>query len=223
MDAINEVLTFLERHTDFSKDLADLVQRPQWPAGWLSSYQLAQEVERFGFWNGLRSRIPQETRTRLLDRFLQQAADDEASGWTCVDDQYKFNPTDNDIDNGKAVTNPDSQRRRHGRVQCEMLTCQFGPVANLSASGVMVIGIGKPQHQVDDRVPLNLTCLDHRVSVTARVAWTRPTDTGYRMGLEFTDMTAEQAQTIRELLPIAAAVQTVGDRPGSDDVTHYGR
>jgi hypothetical protein len=220
MDALNEVLQFLDRHTGFTQELDDLVQSPQWPTGWLSAYQIAQEVERFQFWSGVRNRVPRETRVRLIDYYLKRTADDNGSGWVRIDDQYKFNPDAADIDNGKAVDGKANQRRRHGRITCEMLACQFGEVVNLSASGVMVQGKGQPQHKLDDRIALDLKCLDHDLHATARVAWVKENERAYDMGMEFVDLTADQAQRIRELLPIAAAVQSIGD---SGQVTHYGR
>jgi hypothetical protein len=221
MDALNEVLQFLDRHTNFVRDLNDMVQSPQWPTGWLTSHQFAQEVDRFQFWAGVRSRVPQQTRSQLIAYYLKRAADDDSSGWVRIDDQFKLNPDKADIDNGKAVDSKASQRRRHGRVTCEMLSCQLGEVVNLSASGVMIRGKGQPQHKADDRVHLDLKCLDHELNATARVAWVRPSDRRFEMGLEFIDLTADQAQRIRELLPIAAAVQTVGEAGVA--VTHYGR
>ncbi len=221
MDALNEVLQFLDRHTGFVQDLNDLVQSPQWPTGWLTSHQFAQEADRFQFWAGVRSRVPQQTRSQLLAYYLKQAADDDASGWVRIDDQFKLNPDKADIDNGKATDSKANQRRRHGRVACEMLSCRLGEVVNLSASGVMLRGKGEPPHQSNDRVTLDLKCLDHELHVTARVAWVRPDDRRFEMGLEFVDLTADQAQRIRELLPIAAAVQAVGEAGAA--VTHYGR
>lgn len=221
MDALNEVLHFLDRHTGFVQDLNDLVQSPQWPTGWLTSHQVAQEVDRFQFWAGVRGRVPVQTRSQLLAYYLKQASDDDATGWVRIDDQFKLNPDKADIDNGKAIDSKASQRRRHGRVACEMLSCKLGEVVNLSASGIMLRGKGEPPHQPNDRVPLGLKCLDHELHATARVAWVRPDGRRFEMGMEFVDLTAEQAQRIRELLPIAAAVQTVGE--GSGAVTHYGR
>lgn len=223
MDALNEVLQFLDRHTGFVQDLNDLVQSPQWPTGWLTSHQIAQEVDRFQFWAGVRSRVPQHTRSQLLDYYLKQTADDDASGWVRIDDQFKLNPDNADINNGKAVDSKANQRRRHGRVQCEMLSCQLGEVVNLSASGVMLQGKGVAPHKPDDRAALDLKCLDHDLHATARVAWVRQDGRRFEMGLEFVGLTADQAQRIRELLPIAAAVQTVGEGANGGQVTHYGR
>lgn len=221
MDALNEVLQFLDRHTGFVQDLNGLVQSPQWPTGWLTSHQIAEEVDRFQFWAGVRSRVPQQTRSQILAHYLKQASDDDDSGWVRIDDQFKLNPDSADIDNGKAVDSKASQRRRHGRVTCEMLSCKLGEVVNLSASGVMIRGKGQAPHATNDRIALDLKCLDHDLHATARVAWVRPDGRRFEMGLEFVDLTADQAQRVRELLPIAAAVQAVGE--GSGAVTHYGR
>jgi PilZ domain len=223
MHALNEVLQFLERHTGFIQDLDDLVDSPQWSGGWLTSHQIAQEVDRFQFWAGLRSRIPEQTRPLLLDYYLRKTASDDASGWVCIDDQFKLNPGTGDIENGKAVDNDTVQNRRHGRVQCEMLCCQYGEVVNLSASGVMIRGKGTAEPRQDDRVSLDLKCLDHDLLATARVAWIKQEDKTFQMGMEFVDVSADQAQRIRELLPIAAAVQAVSEDTVSGQVTNWGK
>jgi len=223
MDAIYEVFRFLDRHTGFAQDFDALVHSPQWSSRWLTSHQIAQEVDRLQFWSGVRSRVPLHTRPQLLDYYLQRASDDDDSGWVKIEDQFKLNLAPDDIDNGKAVNSQTIQNRRHGRVQCEMLSCQFGEVVNLSASGVMVKAKGTSEHQPDDRVHLDLKCLDHQLHATARVAWLKQEDKTYNMGMEFIDLTPDQAQRIRELLPIAAAVQDVGNAPQSEQVTHWGK
>ena len=221
MDAINEVFQFLDRHTGFAQDLNDLVQSPQWTNGWLNSHQIAEEVERYQFWSGVRNRVPQKTRPQLLDYYLRKTAEDDSSGWVCIDDQFKLNPGSDDIDNGKPIDNETIQNRRHGRVQCEMLSCQLGEIVNLSASGVMIRGKGTTEHKSDDRIQLDLQCLDHKLQATARVAWLNQEDKTFQMGMEFIDLTPEQAQRIRELLPIAAAVQTVSDAPHSGQMSTW--
>ena len=80
MDALNEVLQFLDRHTGFAQDLEALVESSQWSGGWLTSHQIAQEIDRFQFWAGLRSRIPAQTRPLLLDYYLRKTAGDDDSG-----------------------------------------------------------------------------------------------------------------------------------------------
>jgi len=223
MDALNEIIKFLDRHTGFAEELEALVESPQWPNGWLTSHQIAEEVTRFRFWDGLRSRVPEPTRPLLLDQYLRLTAGDDDSGWVCIDDQFKLHPGQGDIENGKAKDSGDIQNRRHGRVQCEMLSCRLGEVANLSASGVMIRGKGAPEHDVDSRMNLHLKCLDHDLNVTALVAWVTQEDRSFRMGMEFVDVTPEQAQRIRELLPIAAAVQVVSEDPVSGHMTNWGK
>ncbi len=222
MDAISEIFRFLDRHTGFAKDFDDLVQSPQWSPGWLTSHQIAEEADRFQFWSSVRSRVPVHTRPQLIDFYLKHASNDDNSGWTKIDDQYQLNPSADAIDNGKAVDSHNVQNRRHGRVQCEMLTCQIGEVINLSASGVMLKGRGTSEYATDSRVQLDLKCLDHKLSATARVAWLRQDEKAFRMGMEFVDLTPDQAQRIRELLPIAAAVQSADDAFTSQ-VTHWGK
>jgi hypothetical protein len=223
MDAVNDIFQFLDRHTGFAQDLDDLVQAPQWSAGWLTSHQIAQEVERFQFWAGLRSRVPQQTRPLLLDFYLRRSADSDDSGWACLDDQFKFNPDEAGINNTEEDDSQEIQNRRHGRVNCEMLFCQIGEVVNLSASGIMIKGKGTCEHNQDDSIQLDLTCLDHKLQATARMAWIKQDNSTFQAGMEFVDLTADQAQLIRELLPIASAVQAVSEAPQSGQVINWGK
>ncbi len=223
MNAFSEILRFLDQHTGFVEDLNGLVESSQWPTGWLTSHQISEEVTRFRFWDGLRSRVPEQTRPLLLDHYLREAAKDHASGWVCIDDQFKFRPDSQELSHGKAIDPLSKQNRRHGRVQCEMLTCQFGEVANLSASGVMIKGKGNCSLKVDARTHLDMKCLDHDLKINARVAWLDQDPHAYCMGLEFVDITSDQAQRVRELLPIAAAVQVVSEDPHSGRMTHWGK
>ena len=223
MDALNEIIKFLDRHTGFAEDLEALVESPQWPSGWLTSHQIAEEVDRFRFWDGLRNRVPLQTRPLLLDHYLRHITGNDDSGWVCIDDQFKLRPGQGDIENGTAKEPNEKQNRRHGRVQCEMLTCKLGEIVNLSASGVMIRGKGTPQLTTDSRTALDLKCLDHDLHVTARVAWIQQEARSFSMGLEFVDVTSEQAQRIRELLPIAAAVQIVSQDPHSSQMTNWGK
>ncbi len=210
MDPLKKIFNFLDRHTGFAKDLDRLAESAQWPGGWLTLHQVAEEVDRFGFWDGLRNRVPPRTRPLLLDFYLRSTAQDDGAGWVCIDDQFKFRPDHNDTGDKSTADPTNIQNRRHGRVQCEMLSCQYGEVANLSASGMMIRCKGCAQHAENDRLPLDLKCLDTELTVSARVAWLKQEDKGFQMGLEFVELTPEQAQQIRDMLPIAAAVQVVG-------------
>ena len=221
MNAIKEILEFLERYSSFSRDILDQVQGPNWPRGWLTAHQISEELERFQFWTGLRQRIPDATRHALVVCYLKHVANQDENAWVCIDDQYMFNPAEADIQHGQPVTREAEQRRRHGRVACELLSCQFGEIVNLSASGTMIRGKGAAAHQAEDRIGLDLKCLDHQLHLSARIVWLRQDEKTYQMGLEFVDMSPDQAQQIRELLPIAAAVQTVED--GVAHVTHWGK
>lgn len=220
MNAIKEVLEFLERQTAFSDDLNHIARSKNWPGGWLSAHQVTEELERLQFWMGLRGRIPDATRNALVALYLKHAADDNDAGWECVDDQFRFKPGRDNLDeNDKAGGNP-RNKRRHGRVACEFLSCQIGEVVNMSASGVLVHGKGTSLHQPEDRLNLDLKCLDHKLSVSARIAWLEQENSEYHMGLEFVDLGPELAEQVRKLLPVAAAVQSVND---SDvGITHWG-
>lgn len=228
MDAIKEVLEFLDRHTGFAVELKAIMERPQWPGGWLTAHQFAEEMDRFQFWTGLRSRVPEKTRGLLLEHYLEQSAEDAGSGWKRSDNQFQYDPkpaetTTEASEATEAEDAEDVQRRRHGRVSCEFLSCQYGEVVNMSASGVMIKGVGDAEHTTGETIGLNLNCLDHKLTLTARVAWVDQQDALFLMGMEFIELTADQAQRIRELLPIAAAIQPVDQEAGNAEVMNWGK
>ena len=88
------------------------------------------------------------------------------------------------------------QRRRHGRLEQEAVTCDLGTVLDLSASG-MRIG--------SRRVPKGdfVVCIrgyDIAVVVTGRLAWQKKVGLfRHELGVEFIDLTEEMSRQLNSL------------------------
>ncbi len=100
--------------------------------------------------------------------------------------------------------------RRTGRLRCDMLTCTFGDVVDLSAAGMRVRHKGGLRVAVDDSVSLTLSFAAAEVSLDARVVWMRRT--GFRrheIGFEFTDMSPETRECLHEIARCATKLATL--------------
>jgi len=83
-----------------------------------------------------------------------------------------------------------AQRRRHGRVRCQDLHCTFGPVLDVSASGMRVTTALKPP-KIGEMVATTLHSLDGPVELGCTVAWVRRAGLlRHELGLEFVDLPA---------------------------------
>jgi hypothetical protein len=90
-----------------------------------------------------------------------------------------------------------SDRRRHRRVKATgSVTCNLGRVLDISGGGLRVLGKTK----TDGQGRVELISTTRRVIVPARVVWCHKV--GFRkyiMGLEFVNLTPEQAQQVAEI------------------------
>jgi len=87
--------------------------------------------------------------------------------------------------------------RRHGRIRCEILQCGLGEVMDISASGMRVRHCGRRIVKEGKVLNLLLKALDRTLPVTVKVVWVkRQGFMRYSFGVEFVDMTPEQAASI---------------------------
>ncbi len=99
-------------------------------------------------------------------------------------------------------------RRRHGRIRCDMATCELGSVINLSASGIM-IRTSKALKEGED-VAFWIEGPDARFTVSAKVirstkkSWFR-----YEAALQFESLSDEARAGLTEIARLAATQQEV--------------
>ncbi|MCX5688318.1 MAG: PilZ domain-containing protein [Planctomycetota bacterium] len=105
--------------------------------------------------------------------------------------------------------NRDSQRRRHGRVLLQEVSCTLGTVLDLSASGMRVLCTLKPP-AIGSTITTTLQTLDGAVNLEAVVIWTRRTSIfKVQAGIEFRNLTAEVHRALTALARTAAQNETV--------------
>lgn len=89
------------------------------------------------------------------------------------------------------------ERRRKGRVHCQMLHCSLGVIVNLSGSGVCVQRRGLRVVQKGDVVDMTLVCHEGELRVKGRVSWlNRSGFMQHQAGVDFVDVTKEQEKTL---------------------------
>lgn len=104
----------------------------------------------------------------------------------------------------------EADRRRHGRIRTEDVTCSLGEVADLSISGMRVRRKGRRSMSVGDTFTLTLKYgqfalpVDVRVARIEKIAFRR-----YIIGLEFEETHPEIRTKLAHLASIAAARRTM--------------
>jgi hypothetical protein len=111
--------------------------------------------------------------------------------------------------------------RRHGRIHCPGIVCNFGDVLDLSASGARIQFRGRLPVKSGDQIELQIKGVNGLFPVMAKVVWIRRA--GWRkqeLGLEFMDI---DGQTLRELTTVArrAAAVTESVRRLEDQTVSY--
>ena len=98
------------------------------------------------------------------------------------------------------------ERRRHGRIRTEDITCSLGEVTDLSASGMKVLRKGRGTISLGDQITITLKYgqfalpVDVRVRRLEKVSFRR-----YEVGLEFEESNPEIRNKLTHLASISAA------------------
>jgi hypothetical protein len=106
---------------------------------------------------------------------------------------------------GTAAGHSRSEKRRGGRIRCSAMSCEFGLVADISASGVRVHCKKRPTAQVGESRDLTLTAGEESFTLQATCVWIRVDDRReFDMGWELGELSAA---TRKRLLELAATAQ----------------
>ena len=206
--SLDRALEQLDRTTGFAQAFHDLVvRRGGFPRGWLTAPQINAELTARGFWQGDRRAVHPQARLRLLTHFLDRLVDQPpAAGrdqeWKRFDGQYKRNPKTKLIEYRGAQMGRGFDRRAYLRVATVDLHVQYGPVLNLSETGLMFCTVETPKMNVGSRGYLRLTHAPSKTSirVRAKVVWMSPTPHGTRVGVDFRNLTLQDQAVIARLL-----------------------
>lgn len=102
------------------------------------------------------------------------------------------------------------QRRRHGRVLCQEVSCSLGPVLDLSASGIRAETKGRIDAEVGEVFAITLDCLGESVGLLAKLVWKKRTGLWrHQVGLEFGALTEPQRKQLSLLARAAASNETI--------------
>lgn len=95
-------------------------------------------------------------------------------------------------------------RRSHGRIRCEEVTTQLGPVVDISASGIKAVCKGWRAPQIGEIVDLNLKHPQGNCQVKGEIVWLRRKGLRtYEVGLHFADTSEEARKGITEITRLA--------------------
>lgn len=100
---------------------------------------------------------------------------------------------------GKFEGSDGTQQRKCGRLELEGLTCSLGTVADLSASGMRVIGRAVPKEAIQVRI---LSRVGEFVFVVNPVWSHKVGFMRHEMGLEFVDLDDETRQRLTQLVTV---------------------
>jgi hypothetical protein len=109
------------------------------------------------------------------------------------------------------VSERPEEKRRHGRLRAEMLSCPLGQVQDISASGVRVFLKGRLRVEVGQELQIDLKAVDRAVPVDVKVMWIQ--QRGWRrfeLGLQFQNVSPPIAIAISELARYVAATADRG-------------
>lgn len=101
----------------------------------------------------------------------------------------------------KPEVNKFTDRRRGGRVRCDLTTCQFGAVVNISRTGMRVVSRRLiPTMPPGSSMPVTVTAAGRSLQVPARAVHNRPRPDGmFEVGFQFVGITEAVARDLIDL------------------------
>ena len=100
---------------------------------------------------------------------------------------------------GSQAEGVNDDKRKKGRLRCELLTCDLGQVVNMSASGLRVRCDESAEVELGAEVELTLRLLDEKLPVKVKVEWINKEDPHHEVGFEFIEATPELAFNLMSL------------------------
>jgi len=98
----------------------------------------------------------------------------------------------------------DEEKRNKGRLVCDFLTCELGPVVDLSASGMRVRYKGEPGFTTGESLEVVLRALNERAVVKAEITWVRQVNfEDYEIGLKFLDVNPTVGEALLAVARVA--------------------
>jgi len=105
---------------------------------------------------------------------------------------------------------PGSNRRRTGRLVCEGLTCQYGLIADLSATGMKLLSKKLPPVDVGEVAQLKFAGLGEGMMLPAQlVRLIKKNDGWFECGFKFWNLDENQMKALGTLARVAADRRTL--------------
>ena len=109
---------------------------------------------------------------------------------------------------GREDFEPRIDRREADRIECELLSCPLGQVADLSVTGMQVRGAGQATFERGDVLKVSLNGVPYPVAVRAEVVWLQTqVEGGFAAGFRFRGL---DDQAIGDLGKLARTEQQIG-------------
>lgn len=103
-----------------------------------------------------------------------------------------------------------SNRRRTGRLVCDGLTCQFGLIADLSATGMKLLSKKLPPIEVGEVAQIKFTGLGDGTTLPAQlVRLVKKKDGWFESGFKFWNLDESQIRALGTLASFAADRRTL--------------
>ena len=114
---------------------------------------------------------------------------------------------------GPRAADGGDERRRHGRIRTELLTCEHGEVVNLSVGGMKLKTHGEPQIRSGDELDVTLKSLSPDLTVPTKVIWTHHVGDGrYEIGMSFADADPKTLSALQQTAKVSQKARMVSDR-----------
>lgn len=104
------------------------------------------------------------------------------------------------LPNAASTANHNDNRRRSGRVRCELVRCSMGEVLDISAGGMRVFRRNRPGPHAGDTVVVTIAALGREIKTPVRIG--RVDCLGLfhvEVGLEFVEITAPLREALNEI------------------------
>ena len=100
-----------------------------------------------------------------------------------------------------------------GRLRCELIHCDLGEIADMSATGMRVKARSKPPVKVGERIKLTLRSVDIQSEVWAEVVWLKKKGWfRHELGLRFMDVGMSTRALLDQAISVSMCRLTIADR-----------
>ena len=130
-------------------------------------------------------------------------------GWQRFDGQYKLNPQSKLINDPTKRRRTSTDQRVEARSDVAGVTCQYGPILDMSRTGVRFRSDREADFLAGQKGFIRLTCGKLTVRTSVKVLWMKDGVEGLSVGCDFRRIDEEQQLLINKIL--ATGIDLLGD------------